>query len=124
MQFVESGLRQRFIAALNNLRAFATGISFGDQAQFVRAEALKQIGGFPGLMLMEDVELALQLKSIGGSVYLGAGVTASGRRWQAGRFLPNLRTVVGLFCGYLLDRRLGARIDEERYYRRYYRESA
>ena len=124
MQFVESGLRQRFVAALNNLRAFATGISFGDQAQFVRAEALKQIGGFPGLMLMEDVELALQLKSIGGAVYLGAGVTASGRRWQAGRFLPNLRTVVGLFFGYLLDRRLGTRIDEERYYRRYYRKSA
>ncbi len=122
MRFRGSGVRQRAVAGLNNLRAIVTGISFGDQAQFVRADALKRIGGFPDLMLMEDVELSLRLKSCGGAVYLGPGVSVSGRRWQAGRFLENLRTVVGLFFRYLLERRLGVRMDAERYYRAYYRD--
>jgi GT2 family glycosyltransferase len=122
MHFRSSGVRQRAVAGLNNIRAIVTGISFGDQAQFVRADALKRIGGFPGLMLMEDVELSLRLKPCGGMVYLGPGVSVSGRRWQAGRFLVNLRTVVGLFFRYLLERRLGVRMDAERYYRAYYRD--
>lgn len=120
MQFANSNPAQRIIAALNNLKAAVTGISFGDQAQFVRAAALERIGGFPTIMLMEDVELSLRLKSVGGTVYLGPGVTVSGRRWQTGYFLVNLRTVVGLFLRYLLERRLGRKPDEERYYRKYY----
>jgi rSAM/selenodomain-associated transferase 2 len=120
MQFRESSPGQGIIAALNNLRAFVTGISFGDQAQFVRAEALGPIGGFPDLMLMEDVELSLRLKSVGRALYLGPGVTVSGRRWQRGDFLRNFGTVVGLFFRYLLERRLGLNPDERRYYRKYY----
>jgi rSAM/selenodomain-associated transferase 2 len=121
MRFRDSSPIQGVIAALNNLRAFGTGISFGDQAQFVRVEALRRIGGFPDLMLMEDVELSLRLKSVGGAVYLGPGVTVSSRRWLAGSFLVNLRTVIGLFFRYLFERRLGVRLDEERYYCKYYR---
>ncbi len=121
MQFRDSNPGQAIIAALNNLRGMATGISFGDQAQFVRAEALRRIGGFPDLMLMEDVELSLRLKSVGGAVCLGPGVTVSGRHWKSGSFLTNLRMVVGLFFRYLLERRLGAAIGRaEAYYRKYY----
>jgi rSAM/selenodomain-associated transferase 2 len=121
MQFRDSHPSQTVIAALNNLRGMLTGISFGDQAQFVRADSLKRIGGFPDLMLMEDVELSLRLKSIGGAVYLGPGVTVSGRRWQSGFFLANVRMVVGLFFRYLLERRVGAAIGRgEAYYRKYY----
>jgi rSAM/selenodomain-associated transferase 2 len=121
VQFKDADFKQRIISVLNNLKAAATGIAFGDQAQFVRAEALARIGGFPGLMLMEDVELSLRLKSVGGTLYLGRGVTVSGRRWQAGYFLRNLFTVVGLFFRYLLERRLGRKPDEEWYYRKYYK---
>jgi len=123
MQFRDSNLSRAFIATLNNLRAFTTGISFGDQAQFVRAEAVRRIGGFPDLMLMEDVELSLRLKSVGGVVYLGPGVSVCGRRWQEGYLLSNLRTVIGLFFRYLFERRLGVSSKEDRYYRRYYRNS-
>jgi rSAM/selenodomain-associated transferase 2 len=121
MQFTNSNPAQRIIAVLNNFKAAVTGISFGDQAQFVRATALERIGGFPGIMLMEDVELSLRLKSVGGALYLGPGVTVSGRRWQTGYFLKNLCTVVGLFLRYLLERRLGRKPDEKWYYRKYYR---
>jgi hypothetical protein len=71
-------------------------------------------------MLMEDVELSLRLKAVGGSLYLGPGVTASGRRWQPGYFLRNLCMVVGLFLRYLFERRFGWKPDEGWYYRRYY----
>jgi GT2 family glycosyltransferase len=97
-----------------------TGIAFGDQAQFVRAEALRRIGGVPALMLMEDVELSLRLKRIGRTIYLKRGVAVSGRRWQRGSSRRNFLMVVGLFFRYLLKRRLGLNPDERRYYREYY----
>jgi GT2 family glycosyltransferase len=125
MQFRDPSPGQAFIANLNNLRGVATGISFGDQAQFVRADALKRIGGFPDLMLMEDVELSLRLKSVGSDVCLGPGVTVSGRRWQSGSLLANVRMVVGLFFRYLVERRVGAAIGRgEVYYRKYYQRAS
>jgi rSAM/selenodomain-associated transferase 2 len=120
MAFVEAGLKRCFIAALNNLRARTTGIAFGDQAQFVRAAALSEIDGFPGLMLMEDVELSLRLKRLGRPLFLKAGVVVSGRRWQDGAFMQNLQSVLGLFFRYLIERRLGRTLDGERYFRKYY----
>jgi rSAM/selenodomain-associated transferase 2 len=121
MEFDSGGRGSGIISALNNFRAAATGIVFGDQAQFVRAAALKQIGGFPDLMLMEDVELSLRLKTVGTVLYLRKGVAVSGRRWQAGRCLRNLSKVVRLFLRYLLQRRLDrCRKSNHEYYRAYY----
>lgn len=124
MQFADANMAQRAIAILNNVKAIATGVSFGDQAQFVRAEALWRMGGFPGIMLMEDVELSLRLKALGGAIYLGPGVTVSGRRWQAGKFTRNIWTVGALFFRYLLERRLERKADDKWYYRKYYRDLA
>jgi rSAM/selenodomain-associated transferase 2 len=124
MQFADANTAQRIIAFFNNVKAIATGISFGDQAQFVRAEALGRMGGFPGLMLMEDVELSLRMKAFGGAVYLGPGVTVSGRRWQAGNFSENIWTVGVLFFRYLLERRIGWKADDKWYHRKYYRDLA
>jgi rSAM/selenodomain-associated transferase 2 len=119
MAFADANPKRRLIAALNNLKAFFTGIAFGDQAQFVRAAALKAMGGFPELMLMEDIELSLRMKRLGRPLYLKRGVTVSGRRWQEGAFGKNVRMVVGLFFRYLLERRLG-RAEDRWYYRKYY----
>jgi rSAM/selenodomain-associated transferase 2 len=124
MAFEGGGIATRWIAWLNNLRAMVTGIAFGDQAQFVRAEVLRRIGGVPALMLMEDVELSLRLQRIGRAIYLKRGVTVSGRRWQCGSFMRNFLMVVGLFFRYLLKRRLGLNPDERGYYRKYYGSSA
>ena len=119
MAFADASLKRSLIAALNNLKAFTTGIAFGDQAQFVRAAALREMEGFPGLMLMEDVELSLRLKRMGRPVYLRRGVALSGRRWQDGTFRKNIRLVVGLFFRYLLERRLG-QVKDGSYYQKYY----
>jgi GT2 family glycosyltransferase len=98
-----------------------TGISFGDQAQFFRAEVLEQTGGFPAVMLMEDVEFSLRLKDAGRVLFLKNGILASGRRWQRAQFSRSILTVVYLFTRYLLERRLGKGDALNRnYYRDYY----
>lgn len=121
MAFDDRRWRSRLIAALNNLRAIATGIAFGNQAQFFRAATLARHGGFPDRMLMEDVEASLRLKAIGPVIYLRRGVVVSGRRWRGRRFGGHFRQVLSLFLRYLVDRRLGrSRGRDEGYYREYY----
>ncbi|WP_233489563.1 glycosyltransferase [Solidesulfovibrio fructosivorans] len=121
MDFSGGGFGLWGIAALNALRARATGISFGDQGQFFRREALDAVGGFPDMALMEDVELALKLREAGETASLGGGLTVSARRWAGRGFGPNLVRVLTLFIGYLLGRRLGLGDPTGvRHFRRYY----
>ena len=117
MRFEPQNLKTRIIAFLNNLRAALTGISFGDQAQFFRKEALGPIGGLPVMMLMEDVELSLRLKEAGRVVFLRDGIVVSDRRWIDNGFIGNMLTVFHLFTRYLIERRWGR---GDRSMRRYY----
>jgi rSAM/selenodomain-associated transferase 2 len=121
MQFERNNPKTIVIAFLNNLRTFLTGISFGDQAQFFRTEALAASGGFPSMMLMEDVELSLRLKEVGRLVFLRKGILVSGRRWFDNGFTGNLMTVFHLFPRYLIERRFFRRDTLKRnYYDIYY----
>ncbi len=109
------------LGLLNALRARFGGIGFGDQGQFFRRVALEGAGGFPALALMEDVELSLRLRQAGETLYLGGGVTASGRRWAGPGFGGKAAGVVAMCLGYLAARRLGwADTTGRRYFRRYY----
>jgi rSAM/selenodomain-associated transferase 2 len=121
MQFEPKNFKTRLIAALNNMRTLLTGISFGDQAQFFRKEAIGYLGDLPAMMLMEDVELALRLKESGPLVFLHNGIVVSDRRWSNNRFTGNLLTVLHLFTRYLIERRWGkADWSMHSYYERYY----
>jgi rSAM/selenodomain-associated transferase 2 len=121
MRFKGDSLGLRAIACLNNWRARWCGISFGDQGQFFRSDALKMMGGFPEMMLMEDVELSLRLKQFGRPLFVRRGVRVSQRRWVRRGFLKNIWKVLTLFIRYLVERRMngaaGIRTD---YYCRYY----
>jgi hypothetical protein len=121
MRFEPQVSSTRLLAGLNNLRAVLTGICFGDQAQFFRAEALAAMGGFPPMMLMEDVELSLRLKELGRLAFLRRGIRVSGRRWQADGFFASLMTVFFLFPRYLAERRFfgGGQMNQS-YYDIYY----
>jgi rSAM/selenodomain-associated transferase 2 len=124
MQFERNNPKTLVIAFLNNLRMFLTGISFGDQAQFFRTEALAAAGGFPSMMLMEDVELSLRLKEVGMLVFLRKGILVSGRRWLGNGFTGNLMMVFHLFPRYLIERRFCRRNTLKRnYYDIYYSDS-
>ncbi len=68
---------------LADLRSRYSGLPYGDQALFVRAEAFRQAGGFPEQPLMEDLELSRRLRRLGRIRVVRARVTVSGRRFQA-----------------------------------------
>ncbi len=121
MSYIHHTLGNKLVACLNNMRARWAGIAFGDQAQFFRREALDTIGGFPDIMLMEDIELSMRLKEHGHVCFLPEGVIVSNRRWEKQGFWNNVRRVVWLSSNYLIQRRLGIGDPERRdFYERYY----
>jgi len=71
------------VAAFMNARSRLTGIATGDQAMFMTREAFGAAGGFPDIVLMEDIELARRLKRISRPLSLRARVSTSGRRWES-----------------------------------------
>ncbi|MDQ6982476.1 MAG: TIGR04283 family arsenosugar biosynthesis glycosyltransferase [Mariprofundus sp.] len=72
----------RIIEWLINVRSRLTGISTGDQCQFVRRSVFEQMGGFPDQPLMEDVEFSKRLKRHGRVACLREKVITSSRRWE------------------------------------------
>ncbi|MDF0643112.1 MAG: TIGR04283 family arsenosugar biosynthesis glycosyltransferase [Nitrospira sp.] len=70
------------ITALMNLRSRLSHISTGDQALFVRKAVFEELGGFPEIPLMEDIEFSARLKRRGRIVALRDVVTTSDRRWR------------------------------------------
>jgi rSAM/selenodomain-associated transferase 2 len=107
MVYHKASFKNQLVTWLNNTRARLTGISFGDQAQFFRREALELMGGYPELMLMEDVELAMRLKEHGPVCFIPRGVVASDRRWRKLGFWGTFGRVVFHCTRYLVQRRLG-----------------
>lgn len=65
-----------------NRRSRLTGIATGDQAIFVRRQIFEQMGGFPDIPLMEDIEFSRRLKRRGPTAALMDRVTTSFRRWE------------------------------------------
>lgn len=121
MGFRPNSAKSRFIACLNHLRCHISGISFGDQCQFVRWETLEKSGGFPPMMLMEDVELSLMMKRLGRPVLLPETVEVSSRTWNKASFGGHVFKILALFFTYLIRRKMGVPPgDGSWYYRKYY----
>jgi hypothetical protein len=116
--FDAAGWGYRILELANDLRAVATGISFGDQIQFFRRQALAAAGGFPALPLMEDVELALRLQHLGWQTFLFGTCPVSPRQWQT--VGPRQAVKVLGLCGRYLWCRLWGEPDTAAMYRRYY----
>lgn len=68
---------------LADLRSRYTRLPYGDQALFVRAHLFHELGGFPVVPLLEDLELSQQLQQRGELALLPACVEVSGRRFVA-----------------------------------------
>jgi len=71
----------RLGARLINLRTRLTGLPLGDQAQFVRRDAFRRMGGFRDWPILEDLDFALRLKREGRTVLLDDRVTTAARRF-------------------------------------------
>jgi rSAM/selenodomain-associated transferase 2 len=72
----------RLVAWGANFRTRITGIPYGDQGIFVRSAVFHELGGFPELPLMEDLEFSRRLKRRGRTVILRHSVGTASRRWD------------------------------------------
>jgi len=78
----EGSLGLRIIEKGANFRSRRLGITFGDQAIFVRRGHFRQIGGFPLQPIMEDHEFLRRLRRRGRVVILPRAAVTSARRWR------------------------------------------
>jgi len=72
----------RMIETMMNLRSRLTRISTGDQTIFVRRQIFHEIGEYPDIALMEDIEFSRKLKRAGKIACLHERVVTAARRWQ------------------------------------------
>jgi rSAM/selenodomain-associated transferase 2 len=98
----EPGLGFRLIERLVDWRCRLFELPYGDQAIFVRANFLKQIGGYPALPIMEDYELVRRLKRIGSIVVANEQAITSARRWRKLGSLQAAITNIGCLTAYKL----------------------
>jgi hypothetical protein len=112
------GATLRLLEVANDLRAGFLGLAFGDQVQFFRRRVV-DLGLYPALPLMEDVELSLRLRGLGRVCFLWGDSLAGPARWQAGRAAARVLLVLRLVAWYLVRRTFGPP-DAAALYTRYY----
>ena len=71
-----------FIEKMANLRAEKLHLPYGDQAIFILAKTLKELGGYKEIPLLEDVDLVRRLRRIGRLAMIPVPVAVSSRRWK------------------------------------------
>jgi rSAM/selenodomain-associated transferase 2 len=87
LRFAERVRKLRVVERMINLRSTLTHCPWGDQAQFIRRDIFRQLGGFREIPIMEDYDLALRLRRSKRSRLLPLTVVTSGRRFlQKGVF--------------------------------------
>lgn len=67
-----------------NMRSRITGYFTGDMGIFIRRSGFEALGGYPDQPLMEDLELAGRMGSLGQVAFLPGPMITSSRRWQQG----------------------------------------
>ena len=72
----------RIIEKMMNWRSCMTGIATGDQALYMTKMIYQDVGGFPQIGLMEDIELCTQLSKWTKPDCLKQAVVSSSRRWE------------------------------------------
>ncbi len=92
----------RVVEYLMNRRSRLTGIATGDQGLFVRRELFNAIGGFPDIVLMEDIAMSCLLKQHGPPLCLSTLVVTSSRRWEEYGVLRTVFLMWGLRLAYAL----------------------
>lgn len=71
----------RVIETADNLRACWLHRPYGDQAIFVRRQYFEQVGGYPNVLLLEELLLLRQLRRVTRFRLANAEVLTSDRRW-------------------------------------------
>lgn len=72
----------RLISAVGRWRARLTGSPYGDQGLFLSAHDFGELGGFPELPTMEDLEMMDRLRRLGRVAVLDEVALTSARAWE------------------------------------------
>jgi rSAM/selenodomain-associated transferase 2 len=80
-RFAGDDWRLRLVSWLDNLRCRVSGIVYGDQALFVRADVFAQLGGFAEDRVMEDVEFGERLLTLTRPLLLAERVVTDPRKF-------------------------------------------
>lgn len=83
LQIDSEHLGLKVVAWFANLRSRLEKIPYGDQVQFVRAEAFRTLGGYASIPIMEDVDLFRRIRQQHiPMIILPEKVATSSRRWD------------------------------------------
>lgn len=72
----------RIIETMMNLRSRITHIATGDQGLIISKNLFEQIGGYPDIALMEDVQICKKLKQFSKPTITPDKIVTSSRRWE------------------------------------------
>lgn len=99
LRFAERGLFFRLLERGVGLRNRLFRLPYGDQAIFVRRDALEAMGGVPEVALFEDVDLVRGIRARGRLALLAEVATTSGRRYlERGRLRTLFLHQLALLC--------------------------
>lgn len=102
VEFTSKRFIFKVIAAMMNTRSCLTSIATGDQAIFVKKDLFEEVGRYPLLPLMEDIELSIRLKRLGRSCCQAEKVVTSSRRWEKNGILNTIILMWFLRLAYFL----------------------
>jgi rSAM/selenodomain-associated transferase 2 len=92
----------KIISSAANIRSNMFDIVYGDQGIFVKKDIFCEIGGYPDIPIMEDVEFVLRLKKRGKFVILPEYIAVSSRRWdKEGVIYCTLRNWILIFLYFM-----------------------
>ena len=72
----------RLVERAANLRSRLLQLPYGDQGFFLRATLFRNLGGYPEILFMEDLELGRRLRRRGQIVTAPLSALTSARRWE------------------------------------------
>jgi rSAM/selenodomain-associated transferase 2/rSAM/selenodomain-associated transferase 1 len=99
ISYGEDGLVRRMMGKLGNFRAHLRRVPYGDQGPFMTREVYEELGGFPDVPIMEDVEMMMRVKRSGREVvFVETPVHTSVRRFHhMGFWRTNARNMAMLW---------------------------
>jgi rSAM/selenodomain-associated transferase 2 len=105
LAFNKKGFLLDLIAYLSNLRVKLLKVMFGDQGIFIKKEVFDQLGGFPEIPIMEDLEFSLKFKKSARIKQVEGKIITSARRFEKNGVLKTIMFMHKMKLLYFLGKR-------------------
>ena len=102
IKIFDKSLVFRIIAFCMNCRASRTRAATGDQGIFVGKSLFEEVGGYPEIELMEDIELSCSLRHRAAPIILRGPINTSARRWRKNGVIQTILLMWVLRMGWFL----------------------